>query len=182
MSTAALALREAIYTRLKARPNYNSRYRNPMPMTQPDELPSLRVIIAGEDMTPDGDANHGEIAFVTEVTIAITVLGKGKESAPAEYDVDLEMSEIESLLFGDPTFTKFGPDALFEGISRVRRTRIFPREGETFFAGVRTDITFVTRAAFPARVEDDFSTITFRHDVPAGTPQGGFDHTFPTEE
>jgi len=181
MSTAALLLREAIFSRLEARPGYKSRYRNPMPMTQPDELPSLRIIIAGEEMTPDGDANIGEIRFVSEVTIAITVLAAGKESAPAEYDVDLDMSEVEALLLTDPTFTKLGEGSLFEAITRIRRTRIFPREGETYFAGVRTDITFQTRADFDPTIQDDLRTVVLRQKVAPGTPQSGFETTLETE-
>lgn len=159
MSTAALALREAIYTRLEGRTKFKTRARTPLVQVQPEDLPQLRVVIAGEDMQADGDGNAGELIFTTDVTISVMILGSRNEVAPAEYDADLEMNLIEQLLLTDPTFTRMGPGSLFEAIPRIRRSRIFPREGEAYFVGIRTDFTFKSRADFAPVIPDDFEGI-----------------------
>ncbi|MCJ2067756.1 hypothetical protein MKK75_02865 [Methylobacterium sp. J-030] len=90
MSTDAMRIRDAITERLKVLPGLPAlTIRNqPIPQLQEDELPGLLVVIMGETLSPDGDANDGPPRFEAEITIGISLV-EGYET-PERIDGDID--------------------------------------------------------------------------------------------
>lgn len=59
-------------------------------------------------------------------------------------------------------------DALFEGVMGATRRWMFPQDGETYFAELRLEITFRTRADYPPVITDDFELLRVTTAFPAG--------------
>ena len=67
---------------------------------------------------------------------------------------------LQPALLTDPTFVSLGADALFESVERVTRRRLFPKDGEAYFAEVRIEFTFLHRVVFEPVVDDDYAGAT----------------------
>lgn len=174
MTTLATQIRDAVYDRLSILDGYTSFRKAPVPQLQPDALPALSVFISGETLTPDGDDNAGEPHFEASVTIAVSVVRGFDDPSVLSGDIDADVDAIEEGLLCDPTFVTFGPDALLEGVSGIKRRRLYPqsgKDGETYFAELRLEITFRTRVSFEPDIDAAFEgvTITARPHV-AGKP------------
>lgn len=174
MTTLATQIRDAVYSRLATLEGYTSFRKSPIPQLQPDALPALSVFISGETLTPDGDDNVGEPHFEASVTIAVSVVRGFDDPAVLSGAIDADVDAIESGLLCDPTFVTFGPDALFEGVSGIKRRRLYPqsgKDGETYLAELRLEITIRTRVSFEPDIDAAFEgvTITARPHV-AGKP------------
>jgi len=71
-----LVIRDMLLTKLVTAPFYadfSVRKSRQLP-TQPSQLPMLGVYLVKEDMTPDGDPNHGDIEMVHNLTIGFSVV------------------------------------------------------------------------------------------------------------
>lgn len=178
MSTAALTIRDAITARLKAAPAFaDMTFQNqPLPQLQPDDLPAVLVVIMGERLSPDGDANHGPPRFEAQITIGISLVEGFDTPVEMDTDVDAKITLIEALLLCDPTFVR-GIDhtkpkndptryPYFEAIERIERRRLFPQDGEAYFSEVRLEMTFIARAEYDPTITDRFTTILM-HGKPA---------------
>lgn len=159
MTTLATRIRDAAYDRLSAIPGYAKKRKTQVPQIQPEQLPSLSVYITGENLSPDGDGNVGEPRFEAETTIAISVVRGFAENGELMGDIDADVDAIEARLLSDPTFVGFGPGVLFEAITRISRRRLFPQQGETYFAELRLEMTFLTRVSYPPIVTDDLDRV-----------------------
>ena len=154
MSTDALRIRDAITRRLSYLPGLAvTTIRNqPIPQLQTDELPGLLVVIMGETLTPDGDANTGEPHFEADITIGISIVEGYDTPERIDGDVDAMITSIETALLTDPTFVRRvdpskDPDdperyPLFEAVTRIQRRRLFPQDGEMYLGELRVEITF----------------------------------------
>jgi hypothetical protein len=166
MSSEATLIRDAIFDRLPALAlNFNKIRKAQIPQIQPDDLPMAAVFIAGENLTPDGDDNAGEPRFVSETTIAVSVIRGFDDPRTLSGEIDQDVDRIESGLLQDPTFVKFGPGAMFEGVSRMNRRRLYPqggKDGETYFAELRLEMTFVTRVDYPPIIPTPFEGVTIK--------------------
>lgn len=163
MSTLATQIRDAVFTRVAAMPGWASTSKSIVPQLQPNKLPAARVFIIGELMTADGDANAGEPRFVGTVTIGVSVVRGFSDPAVLSGLADADIEAVEDRLFSDPTFVTFDEDsALFEGIAQVKRTRAFPKEGETYFVETQIEIALLTRVEFPPLVPDALEKIVVR--------------------
>lgn len=60
---------------------------------------------------------------------------------------------------------------LFEAVTGIVRRWVFPKDGETYFAELRLEITFESRSAFPPVVEDDLESIRVTTAFPLGGDQ-----------
>lgn len=183
MSTAATLIRQAIVERLTGHPDLDgiaTIRTQPLPQLQNDELPALTIVIMGETLTPDGDENASIPQFVSDITIGISVVTGFAEPFYLDRDLDERIDAIEGALLTDPTFVrgvdrslpKGHPerDPLFEAVSRIQRRRIFPQDGEAYFAELRLELTFVRRVSYPPVIRDRYlkTVLTAR---PAGSSQ-----------
>ena len=159
MTTAATAIREAVHTRLAGLPGYASRNRTPVPQIQVEDLPALSVFIMGERLTPDGDDNAGTLDFESSVTLGVSVVRGFADPAVLDGSIDADVDAIEARLLTDPTFARFGQDALFEAVTGLTRRRLYPQDGETYLAELRLEITFRTRVTFEPAIADDFARL-----------------------
>jgi hypothetical protein len=155
MTTAATAIREAIIERLSDLPGYKALPRRvPLPQLQPSDLPRLSVFIMGERLTPDGDANEGDIRFVSEITIGISDMRGFATPDVLEGQNDTAVDMIEARLLCDPEFTEMDPDGLFEAVTGITRQRVYPQDGETYFAELRLQMVFQKRVEFAPEILD----------------------------
>lgn len=110
MSKAALAIRDAIYNRVENWPGYAEFKLSPHVTIQPENLPSLAVYLTGETMRPDGDANVLEPHFMSEISVAISVIRKSGDRSVLEGQMDADATAFENAILTDPTFVHFGGD------------------------------------------------------------------------
>ena len=111
MTSAATRLRDAVYDRVSATQSFAKASKVGFPQLQPEQLPYCGVFISREVMTPDGDGNIGDLRFVSEVTIALLLVRAFSETVELDVQIEGDVERIEDALFGDPTFTQFGPGA-----------------------------------------------------------------------
>ena len=179
MTSPSTAIRDAIVTRLTGRdwlPVKTIR-RQPRPQLQEASLPALLVVLVDETETPEDEANCGVPRFMSDVVVGISVVIG--EAPPQQLDADLDdiVDRIRTTLLTDPTFVR-GVDPskalddperwpLFEAVTKVRRGRLFPQEGSTYFAEGRLEITFQSRTAYDPVIEDELE-----HVVITGRPAG----------
>jgi len=167
VTTAAWDIREAIVERLSDLPGYKKLPRRvPLPQQQPSDLPQLSVFIMGERLTKAGD---GEPAFDVEVTIGISDMRGFDTPLVLDGQNDAAVDAIEERLLCDPTFTRKGDPSrseddplrypLFEHVTGITRRRIYPQDGETYFAELRLEMTFRAWVSFPPFVPDNFESM-----------------------
>ena len=160
MTTQAVALREAIIARVTALGDYARVRRTPPIPINPAELPVFSVWIDAETLVPDGDENVGPLQFVNDVTIMLSDVRGFSDPLSLDGKIDAQIDRIEAALFTDPDFTRFdAEEGLFESVERIVRRRYFPQDGETYFAELRTAITFRTRTAFEPVIPDDLNGV-----------------------
>lgn len=128
-----------------------------MPTFQPTDLPLVQVFVMAETLEPDGDENVGVPAFKASAIIAASVVRGFDDPSALDGSIDADCDAIEAALLESPTFVRLGKDALFEGVSRIQRRRMFPKDGETYFAELRLEFTFDYRVQFEPRVDDDYT-------------------------
>lgn len=159
MTRSVIDLRNGIYDRLStgvASYSYTTTRKTPLPTLAQDALPALSVYVLDGDATPDGDGNTGDIRFVNDDTIAISVVRGGDLPDGLEADMAAEYQAILDRLLCDAEFTAFGPNAYFESIVRIRRRWLFPTHGDEYRIELRIDITFRRRERFEPIITDDF--------------------------
>ena len=137
-------IRDAVFVRVKAAfPDFKVTRRSPLLPIQNDQLPAVGVFLAEDTDSPDGDYNVGPPRFISDATIAISVVEDAGKSEAARRKVEARMNAIKNVLFKDASFvalTARNGQPLLEGIARVRRTFSFPQQGETFYAEGRLHI------------------------------------------
>ena len=161
MSKTVVDLRNAIYDRLTAAGfayQYATTRKTPLPTLQAEQLPALGVYVLDGDSSPDGDGNEGDLRFIDDDTIAISVV-RGGLALPPDLEIDMaaEYLAIRAALFCDADFTAFGPDMLFESVPRQRRRWLFPAQGDEYRIELRYEITFRRRSRFEPVIMDDFT-------------------------
>ncbi len=169
MPSSATAIRDAILARVSQMgidpddPTTKSIWKtvgkNPAGTLHPPQLPFVGVFLLRERRDADGDNNQGALAFVHEATIGVSVALRGGDTGKIDDDWDALTDQILGLLLTDPAFTSLGDGALFESIEGIERTRLFPAQGETFFAEGRVEITFRFRTVWHALTPDDLLLI-----------------------
>lgn len=175
MTSAAIAIREAIFERLADISDYNRTRKTRLRQLQPEDLPALSVLVIGEENSPDGDDNVGEVRFVSDITIAVSVFRSFDRPEGLDETLDTDVEEIQNALLTDPTFVRLGHDALFEGIARMVTRRREVQAGASYAIELQLEMTFRTRIGFEPNVRDHYkgNTITARPlqspDAPAVT-------------
>lgn len=159
MITQATLIRNAVLTRVRSMVGWGSTAQSPIGTQQPDKLPFCGVYLLREDMRPDGEGNVAEPRFIHSAVIGLSIVAKGGAADALDDGIDDWIDDILTLLLQDTTFVGFGNGRLFEEISDVKRSRVFPGEGETYFAEGRLEITFEFRTFWPPLVVDDLNKI-----------------------
>jgi hypothetical protein len=176
VSTNALAIREAIFVRMQTLPGYAKYRRVLTPQIHPTDLPCLSVSIVSEVMSPDGDENAGEPRFISDTVIGISVVRGFADPVALDGQVDIDVDTIEQKLLTDPTFVRFGPSALFEGVTQITRRRLYPFEGETYFLELRLEMSFRSRVDFEPQITSPFAGVLMNT-----VPVGGTESTLPIQ-
>ena len=160
MTKTVVDLRNAIYDRLTAAVfayQYKTTRKTPLPTLQEEQLPALGVYVLDGDFVLDGDGNEGDLRFIDDDTIAISVVRAGDMPPDLEIDMAAEFLAIRDALFCDAEFTAFGPEMLFESVPRQRRRWLFPSQGDQYWIELRYEITFRRRSRFEPVIMDDFT-------------------------
>jgi hypothetical protein len=158
-------IRDAVFDRLKrAFPDFKIRRRAPVLPVQLNQVPALGVFLAEDVDTPDGDYNVGPPRFVSDATIAISIVEEAAKPEKMRRAIEARMNRVKTVLFCDPTFVALkmpGPDGvpLLEGIARVRRTFSYPQNGETYYAEGRLHITCRFRCNYPPITPHDLNEV-----------------------
>ncbi|SDA12898.1 hypothetical protein SAMN02799622_00845 [Methylobacterium sp. UNC378MF] len=183
MASDATKIREAIIARLTGQdwlPVTGFR-RVARPQLQEDEIPALLVVIADEMETPEDEANCGEPRFMDEVTIGISYCVGYAPPEELDEQLDAATDGIRKRLLQDPTFVRGvdwskaedDPDRypLFEAVTKVRRGRLYPQDGASYFGEGRIEMTFQFRTNYEPDLDDvlEHVVITAR---PAGAGPG----------
>ncbi|MBP2494709.1 hypothetical protein ABID82_006949 [Methylobacterium sp. PvP062] len=195
MPSPSTQIRDAIVARLTGQTwlPVKAIRKQPRPQIQPANLPALLVILVDETETPEDEANIGPTRFISEVTVGISVVIGHQPPEQLDADLDDIVDRIRSHLLTDPTFVR-GVDRskdeddperypLFEAVSKVRRGRVFPQDGETYFAEGRLEITFLARTNYEPVIPDllEHVVITARPaSAGPGTPPIGLTIDLPT--
>jgi hypothetical protein len=172
----ALVLRDALFNATLRLPlfasGWQTRKTRRLPI-QKDQAPVLGVYLIDETMTPDGDGNAGEIAFVHTARIGFSAIVIIDDPAAAEAMLDRCFWALMNGLWRDPYLTNLidtlkpgvgeTPDNVrFESIARGVRRHSFGLIGsanETPFAELQYDVSFVFRTEFAPTIEDDLEEI-----------------------
>ncbi|MGU3668004.1 hypothetical protein ACLBX9_27775 [Methylobacterium sp. A49B] len=195
MPSEATKIREAIIERLSDQDwlPVNGLRRQVRPQLQEEELPALLVVIADELESAEDEANQGQPRFMNEVTIGISYCVGYSSPEDLDEALDAATNGIRKRLLQDPTFVRGidpskaldDPDRypLFEAVTKVRRGRLFPQEGASYFAEGRIEMTFVFRTAYDPDIDDVLEHVVITA-KPAGagpgTPEIGLTIDIPT--
>ena len=156
-------IRDAVFVRVKAAfKDFKVTRRSPLLPVQNDQLPGLGVFLAEDSDTPDGDLNVGPPRFISDATIAISVIEDAPKSEITRRKIEARMNKIKNVLFTDPSFVALkarNGEPLLEGIARVRRTFSFPQQGEAFFAECRLHIVCRFRCFYQPLAPNDFAQL-----------------------
>jgi hypothetical protein len=162
-----LALREPFFA------NHFKRKTKMVP-SQPDQLPFLGVYIIDETMTPDGDGNAGEVAFIHTLRIGFSVIIANNDQDAAELQIDASFWRIMNRLWTDqyimnlldthnPTDGSENPDnTRIESISRGVRRHVFGAQqnnNQTPLAELQYDVSCIYRTYWPPLITDDLLEI-----------------------
>lgn len=173
MPSPATQIRDAIATRLTGRSwlPVTTLRKQVRPQLQEEDLPALVVVVADEQETPEDEANTGQPRFTNEVTIGISYCVSLKLPEDLDDLLDAATDQIRATLLTDPTFVR-GVDPskalndparypLFEAVTKVRRGRLFPQAGATYFAEGRLELTFQFRTSYDPVIPDMLEHVTF---------------------
>lgn len=161
---ASALMRKPFFAGFKLRRN-----QHPGPV-QMKELPLLGVYMGEEVMTPDGDANAGEIRFMHAFRILFSVIVVNNDPEQIEKKLDAAFWAIMNGLWRDPYLTNlldtFNPSVGYgnpdntrmEGVTRGVRRHRFGAVGlnnEAPFAELQYDATITYRSEFGPVIVDD---------------------------
>jgi len=109
--------------------------------------------------------------FDHETVVGLSIATAGPDPESLENDIQRKTDLMLRVLLTDPTFVTFNPRLhLFDGIDSIERQRIFPKDGETFFAEERVAITFLAYSSFEPRIDDDYERTVLTVPIPKADP------------
>ena len=173
----SLIIRDVFYDTLALREPYFANHfkrKTKMVPVQPDQVPYLGVYIIDEVMTPDGDGNAGEVAFIHNLRIGFSVMVAMSDQNAAEVEIDRAFWRIMNRLWTDqyvmnlldthnPTDGSENPEnTRIESIQRGLRRHSFGSNqlnNSTPLAELQYDVTCLYRTYWPPVVPDDLLEI-----------------------
>jgi len=181
----SIVIRDMLLEKLKVTPffaGFTFRKSRQLP-AQPEKLPFLGVYIISEDMTPDGDANHGEIDFIHDLKLGFSVAIVNNNPEACEEKLDQSFWAIMNSLWRDQYLmnmidTRAYPSGIgnpdntrIEGVMRGSRRHAFgtlQQNNETPIGEMRYEATVRYRASYPPIITDDLLQISLKTGVKPG--------------
>jgi hypothetical protein len=138
--------------------------------TQEYHLPYLGVYIVNENMTSDGDWNHGEVDFIHDLKIGFSVQFENNDPLALELKLDEAFWTIMGLwadqymmnflyTYNPSTGTENPENMRMEGIPRGNRTHNWGMNAETPFAELQYEPVIRYRTIWPPKIDDDLLLI-----------------------
>ncbi len=182
----SIVIRDAIFAVLVTLPffaGYKAR-RAKMLKVMPEYLPYLGVYIIDEVMTPDGDANAGDIRFIHMLRLGFSVIIENNDPVAAELKLDQAFWSIMNGIWRNDGITNFlhstMPDnTRIEGVQRGVRKHVWGNTGlnnETSIGELQYEATITYRSEFAPPITDDLLRVHVET-VPLGS-----DGTIPPAE
>jgi hypothetical protein len=194
----SLVIRDMLLAKLATVPffaTFTMRKTNKALQVQPYQLPYLGLYIMGEDMTPDGDANAGEIRFIHNLKLGFSVMILNNDPEACEAMMDRCFWEINNNLWRDPNLMNFidtrsypggvgNPDNVrIEAVTKGSRRHVFGNPtltNETPLGELQYEISIMYRTDWPPIIDDDLLEIGVRTGVKAGDTQVEMDQRLQT--
>jgi Bacterial Ig-like domain (group 3) len=141
---------------------------------QPQDLPYLGVYIVDEQMTPDGDANAGDVRFIHTLRIGFSVIIQNNDPVSSEIELDKSFWAIMHRLWPDQYImnmldTRSYPGGIgtpdntrVEGIVRGTRRHLWGNNtlsNEMPVAELQYDVSCTYRSTWPPIIVDELDTI-----------------------
>jgi hypothetical protein len=125
-------IRDSLYAATVQLPFFNgfiSRRSKQLPIQEP-LLPYLGVYIIGEDMSPDGDMNAGDIRFIHSLRIGFQVIVENNDPVESELVLDAAFWAIMTGLWTNDNLTNMIATAMpdntrIEGVTRGTRRHVW---------------------------------------------------------
>ena len=167
-----LVIRDMLLTKLVTAPFYAGfkiRKSRQLP-TQINQLPTLGVYLVKEDMSPDGDANHGDIDMIHSLTIGFSVVIINNDPEATQEKLNEAYWVIMNWLWRDPYLMNMIDTRAYPGgIGNPDNVRIealmngswrfydhAPLNNETPMSELRYEQTLRYRADYTPIITDDF--------------------------
>lgn len=168
-----MLVRDGILTRIQAMAafaGFDFDTNNAM-QVQPEHVPHCGCYLLQEQMTPDGDANAGEVRFSTVAVIGISVIIQDNNAEDAEKLLDYYSQQLMRRLFTDHTLydnSVFKIEAFTAG-TRTHHFGNMLKDQETPIAELRlqlnVDLGVITHEP---QITDDLEVIATRTAWPPG--------------
>lgn len=156
MSPEAVEIRDLVYDRLSAFGAFQTVKVGIVEQIEPaDQLPAATVQLRRENRTPDGDANAGEPSFIHEVTFGILITIDSGDQAELEGTLHHYANQAVSFLLSDTEFL-----SEIEAVTGIDEIQAYPKDGETYYAAARIDLTVSFRTTFEPFVPTPYAGAT----------------------
>jgi hypothetical protein len=179
-STEAIIVRDKIVDRLKRMPFFKTFVFNTdkSRAIEPNSVPFVGVYFINEDLSPDGDPNHGEVRFRSMAMYGISVIVQNNDAKAAEYTLDQAWNVMSVGLFTDYTLYNWKNagrpgEVAIQAFTRGNRSHQFGNAGADNavpIAELRFTLTCdLGTLDFPPVIEDQFLTMHVETRYPAGS-------------
>lgn len=151
MATPAIAIRDAIFSRVSQVYAWKTARKTDVPTLSGGDVPALSIFLLSDTASADGDANSGAPKFLTDATVGISVMLGFDDPLVLDGNEDSFVDAIKQKLLTDGSFNGYPPAGagLFEGITRVARRRQWAKgEAEAYFIELILEMTFQYRERF----------------------------------
>lgn len=179
-TTEAIIVRDKIMARIKKMPFFST-FKFSTDKSQVIDtlsIPFCGVYFINEDLSPDGDANHGEVRFRSMALYGISVIVQNNDAKLAEYTLDQAWTILSTKLFADPTLYNWKNvgkpgEVAIQAFTRGNRSHQFGNAGAdnaTPVAEMRFTLTCdLGTLDFPPVIEDEFKMLHIETRYPAGS-------------
>lgn len=179
-STEAIVIRDRLVTKLRSMPFFST-FKFSTDKSQsidPANIPFAGVYFINEDLTPDGDANAGEVRFRSMAMYGVSIIVQNNDAKAAEYKLDEAFKLVTVNVFNDPKMYNWKNagkpgEVAVQAFTRGSRTHQFGNAGAdnaTPVAELRFTLTCdLGTLDFPPVIEDDFKKFHIETRYPAGS-------------
>jgi len=173
-SSYAMLVRDAMLSRVKTMPFFTTFKfsTNESEPIQPEQMPFFGIYFINEDLTPDGDANHGEPRFRSSALYGVSIIVQNNDAEAAENKLDEAWVLLLDKLFRDPSLY-LNQNAMIQAYVRGTRTHQFGSVGADNsipIAECRFTLTCDLGVIdFPPYIPDDLERVHIETRYPAGS-------------
>jgi len=179
-STEAIIVRDKIVARMKAMRFFSGfNFSTDKSRTiETASIPFVGVYFINEDLTPDGDPNHGEVKFRSMAMYGVSVIVQNNNAPAAEYTLDQAWNVLTVGLFTDTTLYNWKNvgkpgEVAIQAFTRGNRSHQFGNAGAdnaTPVAEMRFTLTCdLGTLYYEPNIEDEFKTMHVETRYPAGS-------------